>query len=651
MVVQSPHRQVPGPTLYTATLVLKAIWTELQSGEKQERTTGTTQATEISQAPPGMDCGITPLGSPWALWKQNINGGEPQKIGLDGTPMSCAWSPEVSDHTLACLVQKGGSLQLVAAQALFDETPQILAALDELGEKSQGDLAKGIPEVLCWLNDGIYLRGRSFIWWFDRSARTVRSVINYAELEARNISIRSDGKKIVYNSADEIWTADLDGGNRRQETRDRNRDFNPRWIRREGEWRVIYSSNRLGQLDLWELSPGSGNPTQLINRGSDEVRIEDCAPDGSMIICRVIRNEANLWTLDPQRMKSDSPLTTSVLSDFAPTIALGSSLVAFQRLKTQLIQGSGLVDTEIYLAEIDALRLRNLRQVVELGSAPLLSPDGRWLAYLLHRKNHGNLELRLKDLQTSQEKLVSESIRMTEVSDVPRDWGPKSAAWSADSSALFYSEMHNEDRMTLKKLPVNAGLASADALIAVIGDPGDQIRDPTPSSDGSSIAYCIMKTAVPPTWEIHTLQSAHTHERPLFSDPDSFRLYCLGWYGQRILALRKYRPNRRGDSSARVEILAIDPDRTITSIGAQDRAYAQTALLDRANGVIYLTVVENEIPNIKAFHIASRTSAMVTENQREDTYLTGLQTCAAGRLFYSQHKYMSDIYRMSFERK
>lgn len=164
MVVQSPHRQVPGPTLYTATLVLKAIWTELQSGEKQERTTGTTQATEISQAPPGMDCGITPLGSPWALWKQNINGGEPQKIGLDGTPMSCAWSPEVSDHTLACLVQKGGSLQLVAAQALFDETPQILAALDELGEKSQGDLAKGIPEVLCWLNDGIYLRGRSFIW-------------------------------------------------------------------------------------------------------------------------------------------------------------------------------------------------------------------------------------------------------------------------------------------------------------------------------------------------------------------------------------------------------------------------------------------------------------------------------------------------------
>jgi len=77
--------------------------------------------------------------------KQNINGGEPQKMRLDGhshgaapgrlrfliTPWH-AWS------------RKEGASRLVAAQALFDETPQILAALDELGEKSQGDLAKGI---------------------------------------------------------------------------------------------------------------------------------------------------------------------------------------------------------------------------------------------------------------------------------------------------------------------------------------------------------------------------------------------------------------------------------------------------------------------------------------------------------------------------
>jgi len=143
------------------------------------------------------------------------------------------------------------------------------------------------------------------------------------ELEARNISIRSDGKKIVYNSADEIWTADLDGGNRRQETRDRNRDFNPRWIRREGEMEGDLLLQPSGPAGPVGIKPGIRQIRhKLINRGSDEVRIEDCAPDGSMIICRVIRNEANLWTLDPQRMKSDSPLTTSVLSDFAPQLHL-----------------------------------------------------------------------------------------------------------------------------------------------------------------------------------------------------------------------------------------------------------------------------------------------------------------------------------------
>lgn len=588
------------------------------------------------------------------IWKKSLSGGEPEPLNISGTPISFAWSPD--GMKLACLVKRKDNIQLELIPVFFRGTPDVLASLNEMEAAARADLAQGFPQILCWIGDRIYLRGQKRVWQFKGGSKVMQGVLFASDLGVRSICIRADEKKIVYDSHDEIWMADLDGKNVERLTKDEWRDLDPHWVKRNGGWRIIFSTNRGGQVDLWELNPESRDLRPLTTYGLDAKLMEDSSPDGSMVVYQVIREEANLWSCDAST-GAKKPLTTGVLSDFAPTIAVNSNRIAFQRIKPQLTQGSLLIDSEIYLAELgnmqsaglqNVLSEEGIRMVIREGSTPFLSPDGLWLAYLRFRKEGSAFELWLRDLTTSRDWPVSDRVLIDEISIAPRDWGPHDIVWSADSSSLFFVEKGEHGTTILRRLdprPDSTGPKSSVVIYA--SGQGERILDPKPNGDMSGLVYVLRKGDKPPAFEIRFLELASGRERTLLSQRGPDRIYCLGWSRNTVVALRSFRSDRSNDTSSCLEILKLESGEW-RKIGQIERAYGSTAISDSVTGDLYVTAIEANIPNIVAFQPLSGKSMRLTDNQRADTTFAGLHNLGAGKLVYSQEKHVNNLFLMRF---
>jgi serine/threonine protein kinase len=582
-----------------------------------------------------------------SLWRRNLKAPEPEMVGILGSPVSHTWSSD--GQTIACWVQDGPKGQLQTIPALYRDQPKILRSFEDLPEDVRADLGRSTPGILAWIGNHIYLGGYNYVWRYDCTNGAIRPAIRADSPAIKTVGIRHDEKKIVYCAQDEIWVADIDGGNPQKLTDNPFRDFSPHWVLHNGEWRVIYSSNQRGQLDLFWLNPEEkSDPTLVISRGQDEMRVEDCSRDGSRILCRVIRDEANLWGYDPGQA---GPLlvTTGSQSDFAPTLAPAAGRLAFQRIKRQLTQGSRLTDTEILGASLDRLPVENPARIVEEGSAPHLSPDGRRLSYFVHRPGSNNVEMRLKDLATQKEWQIARDIRV-QVSDAPLEW-IADLAWSSDGTRLFFTERNERRTTVLKVSSLVEDLNDFTPGRTILDSPADTlISSPSPAPDGRRLAYCLRRADRQPAWEIHSLDLASGLDRVLFADAAARAQYsCAGWQDSALIALRSFLPDRRGDTSSKLEVLKIGPDTSVTQIWTFARAYGQTAALDSGGKVLYVTDLENDLSNIVAFDLTSGKTNRLTGNRRPDTTFSGLQAGTGGKLYYSQQKHVSDIYLLKFE--
>jgi Tol biopolymer transport system component len=559
--------------------------------------------------------------------------------------VSHTWSSDGNE--IFCIVKRDSSFLFQILPALYRSAPKRTFSLDGMDAAFRADLSRGSAYVVRWIGDQVYMRGFDFLWRFSLASGAVQRVTGSPDLQIREVSVRADERKLVFDHAQEIWIADLDGRNSSQLTKDNSRDYAPDWIRRGAEWWIVFSSNRGGQNDLWWLEPRSRFVQRLTSGGVDEKRVEDCSRDGSLLIYRAIKAKANLWSYN-HRTGTRNPLTTEALSDSAPSVAPNAARLAFQRIQPKLVEGSRLIDTEIWLADIRFPELALPHRIIQDGGAPLLSPDGRWMTYLHYHKGGRLFELRLHDLTTNQDSLVSSRIRIDELSDVPLDWGPDDIAWSPDGSSLYFVESGEKGATTLKRLRLDLDGPSGEIETIAVNGPGARIMEPKIASDGSSLLYSLLATGDLRSWEVRRRELPSGREQTVFSENGPYRLYCMGWLGQAILALRSHLRDSEGFPPGRLEILRIDRSGRWNQIGHLDRAYGQTALFDPGRGALYVTAVESGIPNIKACYPASGTCLKVTDNQWPDITFSGLQMSGPGMLLYSQEEHASDLYLAQF---
>jgi tricorn protease len=145
---------------------------------------------------------------------------------------------------------------------------------------------------------------------------------------ARYPAVSNDGT-IAFSYHGDIWLANSDGSNPRRLTAHIARDINPRFSP-DGK-SVAFSSNRMGNNDVFVVPVAGGEPRQLTWHSGDD-NVVYWTPDGKGIVIATNRG-ANPWGAPLYVVPLDGSLPMPLAMDVARTgmIKQDNTLVAFNR--------------------------------------------------------------------------------------------------------------------------------------------------------------------------------------------------------------------------------------------------------------------------------------------------------------------------------
>ncbi len=214
----------------------------------------------------------------------------------------------------------------------------------------------------------VYVPGspyRRHLVWVSRSGE-VSPLPGEAE-PITHAALSRDGRRIVHNGRDSLWVRDLSSGTRTRIVVD-IRAWAGGWL--PGDERIVLSSNKTGDWDLYTIRPSGGELEPLLERPRAQHPM-GTAPDGSVVFLEnSIATGQDLWTLSPEGKAS--PLVVTPFADWSPNVSADGRYVAYMsdesgRNDVYAIPFSG--EGERVMVSIDG------------GTGPVWSRDGRELFY------------------------------------------------------------------------------------------------------------------------------------------------------------------------------------------------------------------------------------------------------------------------------
>ncbi len=564
---------------------------------------------------------------------QRIDGGDPRPLTLGrGTPVSQTWSPD--GRQLACVLSVDGVFVLQVYPAFFGGAPQQTAALTPAVSRAK---------LLRWIDRTIYLEAN------DSEGVSLRRVDVDRVADMTNVSaswslggtlravdVRPDGQAVAITlttaGQEDLWIANIDGSARRALTTDPYFDRAPLWNGR-GD-RIIFQSNRGGQIDLWEIDPRSKAVTQLTS-GEAEKSAESTSRDGSVISFQWLSHAANLWSWSAGD-RAGQQLTQDALSDYSPVVAANERVIAFQRSQPTSSRGYTILDAKLFVAPFDGRVLTEDARPISDGFAASLSGDGAWLAYLQSSDRPARNTLLVRHLASGATATISSAASGSVYSNSPVDWASRMMAWSASGADLFFVDQ--PDVAAIRRY--RAGKDKADAPLARSASPTEFFRDLYVSPDDRRLAYLsVSRDAV----IVQVMNTDTGVSQPLVRLPGSLTgVYGRGWLGDafvlvRVLALH-------ANMSADIEVLVVDRSGAIRRAGTITTAFIATTRLHAARRVLYLTRTENGVHNLYEFDFATGSVKPLTRNVLPGVTFSGFQPVGSGAVIGVREERRQDIW-------
>jgi serine/threonine-protein kinase len=208
--------------------------------------------------------------------------------------------------------------------------------------------------------------------WVDRYGRT--SPVSDTPLSLIDLALSPDGERIAFQDRDDVlWALDLRRGTRVRLTLD-GEGMNGYcvWVR-DGS-RVLFTSNRTGDWELYSVPVGGGPATRLLTRKGNQFPAS-MAADGTILFVERSRatatRGADLLTLAPGG--EVKPLISSRFSTLGAQISPDGDAVAYVSDDTGR--------DEVHVRPFGAGGEATAAVSTEGGVAPRWSPDGRELYY------------------------------------------------------------------------------------------------------------------------------------------------------------------------------------------------------------------------------------------------------------------------------
>ena len=574
------------------------------------------------------------------IMMQRTDGGESRPLTLGpGQPFGQAWSPDGSQ--IAALMRVDGARVLQIYPAFFGGAPVQSITLsspdDRIGEERIGQV-----ELIRWIGRDIYLRvtpigGGQIAPTVKRlsldSPAQIADVSSAWKLAGtlRGVDIRPDAGAVVVgvsaNGEEDLWVLQLDGSGLRQLTNDAFFDRDPCWLGSGN--RIVFQSNRGGQIDLWQIDARTKSLTSLTTDEAEDV-VDSASADGRIISYQKLTKDARLWMFAAGNARQ---LTQDSLSDYSPVLSAGGSRLAFQRSQPAPSQGYTILDAKVFVSAFDA------RQVVEAqaigdGFAPDLSNDGRWLAYMQLSDVRARMAVSVRDL------LAGATIGVTKRGGLPSlttqspvDWSTRLTAWSPTGNDLYFVEADETDVYALRRY--RAGKPEADPPLVRASAKLNAVtmRDLHVSPETGRLAYIM---AARDRVTLHELDPGNGSVREVASftrddkkDDIAQGIAGRGWIDRRFVLTRSIRP-LNADRTYDLEVLVVDERGQLRTAGRVTQVYASTVRLHASRRVLYMTRSDRGTENAYAFSIDTGVLTALTDNQLPGVTFSGFQPAGQG---------------------
>jgi serine/threonine protein kinase len=554
---------------------------------------------------------------------QRVDGGEARPLTLgSGRPVSQIWSP--NGEQLACILRVQSEWLLQIYPAFFGGTPVQTVSLSATQPKEV--LGLQVVSLRRWIGRSIFLaasqEGES-LRRLDLDAPTT-----LVDLTAgwtlpgtlRDIDLRPDGKAVAMTrwsgTQSDLWIANIDGSSASQVTNDAFFDREPRW-NGPGD-RIIFGSNRGGQIDLWDVDPRSKALTQLTS-GEAEKTVTNTSSDGALISFEWTSRQAKLWSWRPSD-PGGTQLTQDALSDYSPVLAGNHRTVAFQRSQPTPERGSVIIDAKLFVSPFDGRAIAGPARAIGDGYAPAVSGDGTWMSYLQRASGSQRSTLQVRNLTSGAVITVSGTAVVPMSISTPVDWASPIMAWAPSAADLYFVDQ--QDVLAIR--PYHAGDAAAGPPLAKASGPAEFLRDLFVSPDDKRLSY-VVASRKDLVVHVVDLKTGEDRVRATLPGPSVTSGFSRGWIdnGAGLVIVRRLSLNEDLTGDVEVRILDAASPATGTKVGIITKAFVATTRLHPERRVLYVTRLENGVHNLYEFSLATGQLKALTKNTLSGVTFSG----------------------------
>jgi eukaryotic-like serine/threonine-protein kinase len=185
-------------------------------------------------------------------------------------------------------------------------------------------------------------------------------------------------------------------------------------VSHDGKW-LAYSSDRMGNQDLWKMPLNGGDPIRLTSDPSLEWA-PDWSPDGQQLTFYSNRSgNREIWTMPADGGPGNQITSTKTSLNATPSFSPDGREIAFRSER----QGS----SDIWVTSVDGRERRVIADSPAGDYGNAWSPDGKWLAFFSNRG--GLMQLWLTSTSGGEARRLTEG----------EAWSP---IWSRDGTEIFY---------------------------------------------------------------------------------------------------------------------------------------------------------------------------------------------------------------------